>query len=66
MKLQKFIIAAGLTIMAMPAMAQYEGTDTRQRIAMMLPDEAEATTALQHVTTFQMDINNNDFNIKGF
>ena len=62
MKLQKFIIAAGLTIMAMPAMAQYEGTDTRQRIAMMLPDEAEATTALQHVTTFQMDINNNDFN----
>lgn len=61
MKIQKFIIAVGLAVMAAPAMAQYEGTTTTDRIAMMLPDEAEATTARQHVTTFQMSIENSDW-----
>lgn len=61
MKLKNFIITAGMFAMAVPALAQYEGTDTQGRIAMMLPDEEEAKTARQHVTIFQQSIDNSDW-----
>lgn len=61
MKVKNIIAAVGMAVVAVPAMAQYEGTSTIDRINMMLPDEAEATTARQHLSTFQMSVNNSDW-----
>ena len=47
MKLRNFILAIGLAAISAPAMAQYEGTSTIDRINMMLPDNDEAIRVLQ-------------------
>ena len=50
MKLRNFILAIGLAAISAPAMAQYEGTSTIDRINMMLPDNDEATQARQQLS----------------
>ena len=56
MKLRNFILAIGLAAISAPAMAQYEGTSTIDRINMMLPDNDEATQARQQLSLFQMAV----------
>ena len=58
MKLKNLFLAVGLAVVCAPAMAQYEGTSVDERI----PGDEEAVKKIrQHLSLFQMAINNNQF-----
>lgn len=61
MKLQKTFIALALTAVCVPALAQYENTDTRQRIDMIDATEEEKTNVRQNLSLFQTNIESKNF-----
>ena len=61
MKLQKTFIALALAAVCTPAMAQYENTDTRQRIDMIDATEEEKTNIRQNLSLFQTAIESSNF-----
>ena len=61
MKFQKVILAIGLAAFAAPAVAQYENTDTRQRIDMIDATDEEKTNIRQSLSLFQTAIESGNF-----
>lgn len=60
MKLTKIFVTIGLAAAVLPVMAQYENTDTRQRIDMIDATEEEKTNIRQNLSLFQTAIEQNN------
>jgi len=61
MKFQKAFIAISLAAVCAPVMAQYENTDTRQRIEMIEATDEEKTNIRQNLSLFQTAIESGNF-----